>query len=240
MASEPARAPAPMDAAGERLVTEHLQLARALARRYQGRGEPLDDLEQVAMVGLINAARRFDPTRETSFASFARPTILGELRRHFRDRTWSVRMPRALQESSREISRAVDVLRGNLGRSPSVAELAEYTRRTDDEVLDALVAGSAYRADSLSATPGEGDKPLEAALGDVDSGFARAEDRATVSGSLGVLPARERAILDLRFREGLTQSEIADRLGISQMHVSRLIRRSLRVLREEIDTEPNP
>lgn len=227
----PARAPE-----RDRLITQNMGFVRALARRYADRGEPLDDLVQVGMIGLINAADRYDPDHGSDFRSFAAPTILGEIRRHFRDRTWSVKVPRRIKDDSVSVSGAVDKLSGRLGHSPTVTEIAEATGLTADRVLDALAARTAYAPESLSRAPflreSEGDRDVAIS----DDGFGQAEDRIVLADILGVLPARERVILHLRFQEGLLQSQIAERLGISQMHVSRLISRALETLRAEIET----
>jgi RNA polymerase sigma-B factor len=223
----------------ERLIVEHLPLVRGLARRYADRGEPLDDLIQVGTIGLIKAIDRFDPARGFRLASFATPTILGEIRRHFRDRSWAVRVPRGVQEARAEIARAVDDLAARRGRSPSVREIAETTNLTIDEVLDALAAGSAQRPAPLAAPGGEGEEEPGVTVGVEEPGFAAAEARATLDDGLAELPPRERAILHLRFHEGLTQSQIANRIGISQMHVSRLIRRSIEQLRQRT-ADPRP
>jgi RNA polymerase sigma-B factor len=215
----------------ETLIVEHLGLARALARRYANRGEPLEDLEQVAVVGLINAADRYDTSRGTDFRSFAAPTILGELRRHFRDRAWAVRVPRGLKDDYARVSAAVEVLTGRLGRTPAVAEIAAETGLGAEQVLDAIAAHSAYRPQSLSHVPWSEDEGGPAEVATEETGYAAAEGRSVLARGLRQLPARERVILHLRFEEGLIQSEIARRLGISQMHVSRLISRALDTLR---------
>ena len=218
----------------ERLILAHLPLVRSLARRYANRGEPLDDLVQVGTVGLIKAIDRFDPERGSELAAFAAPTILGEIRRHFRDRAWSVHVPRRLKEGHAAVTRAVEDLTGRLGRSPSVAEIAAETGLDQEEVLDATAAGEAFRPLSLSAPrPGGDDASDLLDPGAPDEGYEVADGRAVLSRGMRMLPARERVILHLRFAEGLTQSEIAARVGISQMHVSRLIRRALERLRQE-------
>jgi RNA polymerase sigma-B factor len=225
----------PLSAADrERLIMEHLPLVRGLARRYADRGEPLDDLVQVGTIGLIKAIDRFDPGRGYKLASFATPTILGEIRRHFRDRSWTVRVPRGIQEARARIAQAVDDLSATEGRSPSVREIAEAADLSVDDVLDALAAGSAQRPAPL-ASPGRDEDDEGIAVGLDDPGFEQAEARATLDAGLADLPARERVILHLRFEEGLTQSQIAERVGVSQMHVSRLIRRALESLRESAD-----
>jgi RNA polymerase sigma-B factor len=225
-------------AAREQLVTRFLPLARQLARRYQRGGEQLDDLIQVASLGLLKAIDRFDPARETAFSSFAVPTILGELKRHFRDKGWSVRVPRDLQELAVKVDRVGDEMSRELGRAPTPAELAERTGTTLEQVLEAREASAAYRAVSLdrprSEDEEEGDSFADA-FGAVDPGFGLAEDSATVERLMRVLNEREREVLRLRFAEDLTQSEIGQRVGVSQMHVSRLIRQSIARLRDEAD-----
>jgi RNA polymerase sigma-B factor len=221
----------------EALIIAHLPLVRSLARRYANRGESLDDLVQVGTVGLIKAVDRFDPSLGRELASFAAPTILGEIRRHFRDRAWSVRPPRSLQDAHADVSTAVERLSVELGHTPSVAEIAEETGLDAESVLDAILVGSAYRPLSLSRPPAGSDEDDPIELGVDDEGFAAAEQRATLGDGLQQLPIRERLILQLRFGEGLSQSQIAGRVGISQMHVSRLIRRALDVLRDRIGAE---
>ena len=222
----------------ERLIMEHLPLVRGLARRYAERGEPLDDLVQVGTIGLIKAIDRFDPGRGFKLASFATPTILGEIRRHFRDRSWTVRVPRGIQEARARIAHAVDDLSASEGRSPSVREIADAADLTVEEVLDALAAGSAQRPAPLASPGGEGDDDEGISVGVEEAGYERAEARATLDAGLSELPARERVILHLRFEEGMTQSQIAARVGVSQMHVSRLIRRALDALRESAGDPP--
>jgi RNA polymerase sigma-B factor len=212
----------------DELVGAHLPLAEHLARRFNHRGEPLDDLIQVACVGLLKAVERFDPERGLEFSTFAIPTIVGELKRHFRDKGWAVRVPRQVQE----LYLLVTSLTNELGRSPTILEVAERGRVTEEEVLEAMEAGRAYRSASLDMQLGSDDGPgLSARLGGEDPGLADVEHRLTIAPLLEALPERERFILRLRFFEGMTQSEIARELGISQMHVSRLIARSLRQLR---------
>jgi RNA polymerase sigma-B factor len=225
-------------AAREQLVTRFLPLARQLARRYQRGGEQLDDLIQVASLGLLKAIDRFDPARETAFSSFAVPTILGELKRHFRDKGWSVRVPRDLQELAVKVDRVGDEMSRELGRAPTPAELAERTGTTLEQVLEAREASAAYRAVSLDRPRSEDDEEGDSfadAFGVVDPGFGLAEDAATVERLMRVLSDREREVLRLRFEEDLTQSEIGQRVGVSQMHVSRLIRQSIARLRDEAD-----
>jgi RNA polymerase sigma-B factor len=215
------------------LVERTLPLARTLARRYANKGESLDDLEQVAALGLVKAIERFDLDREVRFTTFAVPTIAGEIKRHFRDRGWMIRVPREVQELSARLSVARDRLTRELGRSPTVAELANAAHAGVEQVLEALGAADAYRALSLDEPLGDGLEALDAIGGD-DAGFERVEQRYLLRSGLTHLPPREREILHLRFYEGLTQREIADRVGVSQMHVSRLIRRSIESLRKRL------
>ena len=218
----------------ERLILDHMPLVKALARRYANRGEPLDDLVQVGTIGLIKAIDRFDPTRGSSLASFAAPTILGEIRRHFRDRTWMVHVPRGVQDAHGVVNRTIDFLTSEFSRSPSVREVAEESGLTEEEVLDAMAAAVAYQPLSLSrpSGPDEDDDPIDVAV--EDEGFEWAEGRAAIGNRLAELPERERTIIVLRFKEGLTQSQIAQRVGISQMHVSRLLAKALEALRTSV------
>jgi RNA polymerase sigma-B factor len=211
-----------------------LPLARSLARRYAGKGEPLDDLEQVASLGLLKAIDRFDVSRNVRFSTFAVPTIAGELKRHFRDRGWMLRVPREVQELSARVSRSREALARELGRSPTVEEVARAIDSSVEQVLDALCAADAYRIRSLDEPLVEGAGPLDAIGGD-DDGFERAEHRVLLRCGLDELGAREREILRLRFCEGLTQREIARAVGVSQMHVSRLIQRSIARMRDSIE-----
>ncbi|HEX9530176.1 MAG TPA: RNA polymerase sigma factor SigF [Acidimicrobiales bacterium] len=217
----------------DRLVEAHLGLAEYLARRFSNRGEPLDDLIQVAAVGLLKAVDRFDPDRGVEFSTYATHTVVGELKRHFRDKGWAVRAPRRMQELYLRLGKVVANLSQELGRSPTIPELAAEAQVSAEEVLEAMEAGQAYRFASLDApSPGDdnGDS-LGTHLGGDDPSMADAEQRATLSPLVSHLQPRERMIIHLRFFEGLTQSEIAARLGISQMHVSRLLARSLSQLR---------
>jgi RNA polymerase sigma-B factor len=220
--------------AREELVERMLPLARSLARRYVNKGEPLDDLEQVASVGLLKAIDRFDLHREVKFATFAVPTIAGEIKRHFRDRGWMLRVPREIQELSARIGRTREAFTRVEGRSPTVEELAAAAHATVEAVMEALAAADAYRMMSLDEPLADGVGPLES-LGGPDEGFERTEQRLMLRRGFDELAPREREILRLRFFEGLTQREIADAVGISQMHVSRLIRRSVDSLRVTID-----
>jgi RNA polymerase sigma-B factor len=221
--------------AREEVVLRFLPLARQLARRYAGAGEPLDDLVQVASLGLVKAVDRFDPDRAVAFSSFAVPTILGELKRHFRDKGWSVRVPRDLQELARRLDPTQEELGRDLGRAPTPSEVAERLGVSEEEVLEAREAAHAYRAVSLDrprTDDDEGGPAVADAMGGEDPGFRRAEDSATVDQLLRVLAPREREVLRLRFAEDLTQQEIGDRIGVSQMHVSRLIRQAITRLGE--------
>ena len=223
----------PNQALRSELINEFTGLAAYFARRYDRRGVPREDLHQVAMLGLLNAVDRFDPEMETRFVSFAGRTIDGEIKRFFRDRTWSVRMPRRLQELHLRVRRASEELSHTLGRPPTVSELAEHIGVAIDEVLSALDAGNAYRADSLDRpAPGEEDRRSDLAALDGDAGFVAIEQRSLVQDLLGSLPERERRILELRFFQEMSQTEIATEMGISQMHVSRLLRRTVEQLRD--------
>jgi RNA polymerase sigma-B factor len=211
------------------LIERSLPLARSVALRYHRSHEPFEDLLQVAALGLIKAVDRYDPARGVAFSSYAVPTILGELRRHFRDRTWAVRVPRDLQELSLRIDAAVGELRETLQRQPSVAEVGAAVGIGEESVLEALQARGAHHALSFDAPCGSGEPPplLAEVIGADDGGFDRAETRATMTALLVILTARERDVLRLRFEDDLTQAEIGAAMGISQMQVSRLMRRSL-------------
>ena len=227
--------------AREQLIEQYMSLVRSLARRYSYRGEQLEDLVQIGAIGLIKAIDRFDVNRGVELTTYATPNIIGEIKRHFRDRGWSVRVPRGLQELNIQLSRLIEQLTVQHGRSPTIPELAKAAGVTDEEVLEALESGRAYSSLSLSAGSGGHDDdgeldPLES-LGTVEHQYEVSEDRAVLAPGFRVLDERERAILHLRFFEGLTQSQIAQQVGISQMHVSRLIRRSLERIRQEIAAE---
>jgi RNA polymerase sigma-B factor len=219
----------------DQAIAAWLPLARHLAARYAGRGEPTDDLIQTATVGLIKAVDRYDPSRGVDFAGFAIPTVLGEVKRHFRDRTWSIRVPRRLQELRMAITEASNTLTNNLGRSPTVADIAAHLKVTEEEVLEGLEGARAYSATSLSTPVGpDGGLELGDTLGGEDHEMQLAEMRIALGPAMAALGERERRILALRFYGNLTQAEIADQLGISQMHVSRLIARSLARLRSHL------
>lgn len=223
----------------ERVIEAWLPLAQHLARRYNGRGEPADDLVQVAAVGMIKAVDRYDASRGVEFTAFAIPTIAGEIKRHFRDRTWAIRVPRVYQERRAELNRLVADLSQDLGRAPTVAELAVKMNITEEDVLLTLDASAAYSALSLDAPLGADDDA--AALGDVipdeDDALGVLVDREAVKPLIDKLPTREKNILLLRFFGNLTQAEIAAEFGISQMHVSRILRKVLDQLREELVAE---
>jgi RNA polymerase sigma-B factor len=230
--------------ARQELIERHLGFVRRLAQRYAHRGETIDDLTQVGCVGLIKAVDRYDGKHKVTLATYAAPNILGEIKRHFRDKGWSVRVPRDVQELNVRLGRVVDELTSRLGRSPSVEELAEATDSSPEQVVEALESSRAYSTVSLSERSDdpddEGGHPLEA-LGDEDAGYQLVEQRELLRQGFETLAERERAILHMRFFLGLTQSEIADRVGISQMHVSRLIRQSVDQVRDELGSpEPDP
>ena len=216
----------------DRAIEAWLPLARHLAHRYSGRGEPTDDLVQTATVGLIKAVDKFDPERGVDFAGYAIPTIIGEIKRHFRDRTWSVRVPRRLQELRLAITEANATLTHTLGRSPTVPDIATHLGVTEEEVLEGLEGARAYNATSLS-TPisADGSTELGETLGGEDAEFELAELRVALGPALATLDEREQKILTLRFYGNLTQSQIAEHIGISQMHVSRLLAKALAKLR---------
>src|SRR5688500_7770615 len=224
-------------AAREQLIERYMSLVRSLARRYANRGEQLDDLVQIGAIGLIKAIDRFELDRGVELTTYATPNIIGEIKRHFRDKGWAVRVPRGLQELSVQLSRLVEQLTVQLGRSPTIAEIAEAAEVEEEAVLEALESGRAYTSVSLSPAGGPDDEdeldPLES-IGSEEHQYEISEDRAVLAPGFQVLDQRERIILHLRFFEGLTQSQIAQQIGISQMHVSRLIRRSLEKIRQEI------
>src|SRR5580704_2254799 len=215
------------------LVEAHVGLAEHLARRFVYRGEAYDDLVQVGSIALIKAVDRFDPDREVEFTTFATKTILGELKRHFRDKGWAIRAPRRLQELYLNLNQSVALLSQTLGRSPTIAELAADTGTTEEQVLEAMEAGQSYRSTSLDNT-GPDDEGLGSRLGVDAEGMGVAEWRTILEPHVQALPEREQTILRLRFVDCLTQSEIATRIGLSQMHVSRLLVHSLKTLRARI------
>jgi RNA polymerase sigma-B factor len=221
----------------EELVRRNLPFAKRLALRYRGASESFDDLLQVANLGLINAIDRFDPEREIPFTAFASPTILGELKRHFRDRVWTVRVPRGLHDLMAEVDKAITELTKELQRSPSVAEIAERLEVDQTDVLEVLEANHNRRPLSLDRPAGneDGDEaPPAEWVGSEDEGFELVEGRIALDAALPYLDERERLVLKLRFAEDMTQSQIAERIGHSQMHVSRILRRALARIREQI------
>jgi RNA polymerase sigma-B factor len=223
--------------AREQLIEQYMSLVRSLARRYNYRGEQLDDLVQIGSIGLIKAIDRFDLDRGVELTTYATPNIIGEIKRHFRDRGWAVRVPRGLQELHEQLSKIVEQLTVQLSRSPTIPELAKAAGVEEEAVLEALESGRAYSSLSLSTGGGTADgeelDPLES-RGQIEHQYEVSEDRAVLAPGFKVLDVRERTILHLRFFEGLTQSQIAQQVGISQMHVSRLIRRALEKIRDEI------
>jgi RNA polymerase sigma-B factor len=216
------------------LIERFLPLARSLARRYERSGEPLEDLVQVASLALVKAIDGYDGTRGVPFSSYAVPTIVGELKRHFRDRTWAVRPPRHLQELTLRLDRAAESLSAQLDRTPTVAELAAAVAATDEDVLEALRARGAHRGLSLHAPTGgqENQTVLQDTLGASDDGYAHAEARVLLDALLAGLPARSREVLRLRFEQDLTQVEIGELLGVSQMQISRIIRQAIDQVRQ--------
>jgi RNA polymerase sigma-B factor len=225
--------------ARDRLVEEMLPLVRSLASKYAGRGEQVEDLVQVGAIGLIKAIDRFDLDRGVELTTYAVPTIVGEIRRHFRDKAWALHVPRRLKELNLKLSRLLDQLTADLGRSPTITELAVAAGVEEEEVIDALESSQAYTARSLSTpTDDEGAADLLDTLGDDERGYGEVDDSSLVGFGLGALDERQRRIVELRFFEGLTQSQIAAEIGISQMHVSRLLRRALETMRGRIDASP--
>ncbi len=221
----------------DKIVERCLPLADHIARRFEGRGEPRDDLVQVARVGLVNAVVRFDVEAGSDFVSFAVPTIMGEVRRHFRDNSWSVKVPRRLKELHLRLGAATADLSQKLGRAPTATELAAELGMDRDEVVEGLVAGSSYNTLSIDSGGGSDEDEARAiadTLGDVDTGLDRIEDQESLRPLLEALPERERTVLVLRFFESMTQTQIAERVGISQMHVSRLLAKSLARLRDQL------
>jgi RNA polymerase sigma-B factor len=228
------------ESARDELVTMYLNLVKYLASRFRNRGEPVDDLVQVGTIGLIKAIDRFDIDRQVEFTTYATPTIVGELKRYFRDKGWAIKVPRRLQELSFKVNQAVDALTQRLQRSPTIAEIGEYLGVTSEEVLEAMETSEAYNFVSLEtdrSNDGSDSFSILEYVGKDDALMAVVEDRATLSAAVSKLSPQEQRVLYLRFFEGLTQTEIANQLDISQMQVSRLLRRTLRVLRENIVRE---
>ncbi len=229
----PARPPTRDASERDELVRQHLRLAEHLARRFANRGVPLDDLVQVASLALVNAVDRYDPARGTTFSTFATPTIVGEIKRHFRDRSWDLRVPRRVKELHLRLNEVVGRLNQQLGRSPTIAELAHATQASEEEVLEAIEAGHAFQAQTIHPIDADREVLVIGALAQHDAALHAADDRLLVAELLASLPPREQLIVRLRFFEGMTQDDIAARLGISQMHVSRLLARTLEFLRAQ-------
>ncbi|MDY2778086.1 MAG: SigB/SigF/SigG family RNA polymerase sigma factor [Collinsella sp.] len=226
--------------AREKLVMSHLNLVRFLANKFKNRGEPLDDLVQVGYLGLLKAIDRFDPSRGLEFTTYATPTILGEIKRHFRDKGWSVRVPRRLQELSAKVNSAVDTLTTELQRSPKIDEIAAYLDASVDEVLEAMESSSAYSSVPLEGTGFSENEDAPSVIeryATEDSELNFTDDRLVIEEALKGFSPREREVIDLRFLQGMTQIEIAEKLGISQVQVSRLLRRTLKKIQDKIDPE---
>jgi RNA polymerase sigma-B factor len=221
----------------ERLVDQYIGLVEFLARRFKNRGELLEDLVQVGTIGLLKAIDRFDLDREVEFSTYATPTIIGEIKRHFRDKGWAVRVPRRLQELHLELTKVISHLGQELGRSPTVTEIAEAAGISEETVLEGMEIAQAYNFTSLDAPLDANDSDSSSfadQIGIEDDQLENLESRAALAPEMAKLPERERRILYLRFYKAMTQSEIADKLGISQMHVSRLLNRTLVRLREAL------
>ena len=226
--------------AREKLVMSHMNLVRFLANKFKNRGEPLDDLIQGGYLGLLKAIDRFDPSRGLEFTTYATPTIMGEIKRHFRDKGWSVRVPRRLQELSAKVNQATDVLTTELQRSPKIEEIAEYLDASVDEVLEAMESSSAYSSVPLEGTGNNDNDDAPSVLdryATEDSALNFTDDRLIIEEALKGFSPREREVIDLRFLQGMTQIEIAEQLGISQVQVSRLLRRTLKKIQDKIDPE---
>lgn len=226
--------------AREKLVMSHMNLVRFLANKFKNRGEPLDDLIQVGYLGLLKAIDRFDPSRGLEFTTYATPTIMGEIKRHFRDKGWSVRVPRRLQELSAKVNQATDVLTTELQRSPKIEEIAEYLDASVDEVLEAMESSSVYSSVPLEGTGNNDNDDAPSVLdryATEDSALNFTDDRLIIEEALKGFSPREREVIDLRFLQGMTQIEIAEQLGISQVQVSRLLRRTLKKIQDKIDPE---
>lgn len=216
------------------LVELHAGLAYSIAHRFSRRGQPDDDLQQVAMLGLLKSIDRFDPSRPVEFSTFATPTIRGEIRRHFRDTAWAVHVPRGLRELAVHLPQAVEDLTTELERSPRPSEIAARLGVETERVVEAMEAADAYSAVTLDTPSGDG-RPLAETLGSADSALARIDERQALRPLIQALPERERSILMMRFFEEMSQSQIAARVGISQMHVSRLLSRTLRDLHDQLE-----
>lgn len=224
----------------EDLIRNHMPLARHIAQRFRHRGLAIEDLQQVALLGLVNAIDRYQPDRGTGFIAYAVPTIMGELRRHFRDTSWAMHVPRRLQELHLQIGKAIDKLSQRTGHAPTPSELAEHLGLPVSEIHRGLQATNAYRTKPLtttSNTDASGKRPVAETVGEIDDNIEHIEFRETLQPLVAALPERERRILLLRFYGNLTQTEIARRMGLSQMHISRLLAATLQRLRERMDTE---
>ncbi|SES89450.1 RNA polymerase, sigma 37 subunit, RpsB/SigB [Olsenella sp. KH3B4] len=224
----------------DQLIVSHLNLVRFLASKFKNRGEPLDDLIQVGTIGLIKAIDRFDPSRGLEFTTYATPTILGEIKRHFRDKGWSVRVPRRLQELSAKVNQANDELTNELSRSPSVEEIAKRVGASVDDVLEAMESSSAYSSVPLEGGGSSDDDDAPSVIDHYateDEDLAASDDRIVLEDAIRGFSPREKDVIRMRFFEGMTQVEIAQRLGISQVQVSRLLRRTLRRVQDKIDPE---
>ena len=226
--------------AREQLIVSHVNLVRYIAAKFKNRGEPLDDLIQVGTIGLIKAIDRFDPSRGLEFTTYATPTIMGEIKRHFRDKGWTIRVPRRLQELSAKVNSATDELTAQLQRSPSIEEVADYLGTTADEVLEAMESSSAYSSVPLE---GQGNNEEDDApsvidrYASVDGDLEASDDRMVLEEVIGEFPEADQQAIRMRFIDGMTQVEIAKRLGISQVQVSRMLRRALRRIQDKIDPE---
>jgi RNA polymerase sigma-B factor len=224
----------------DQLIVSHLNLVRFLASKFKNRGEPLDDLIQVGTIGLIKAIDRFDPSRGLEFTTYGTPTILGEIKRHFRDKGWSVRVPRRLQELSAKVNQANDELTNELSRSPSVEEIAKRVGASVDDVLEAMESSSAYSSVPLEGGGSSDDDDAPSVIDHYateDEDLAASDDRIVLEDAIRDFSPREKDVIRMRFFEGMTQVEIAERLGISQVQVSRLLRRTLRRVQDKIDPE---
>ncbi len=229
----------PVDVARQReaIFNRCLGLADRIARHYGGRGEDIEDLTQVARLGLVKAVNKFDPSKGSHFVAFAVPTMMGEVRRHFRDHGWSMHVPRRLKDRHGHITRATMELTQTLGRAPTAGQLADVLGISREDIVDSMLAAEAYRVHSIDAPVSSGDsapRMVSDTVGDVDFEFDRITDQETVRPMLAALPERERTVLYLRFFESMTQSQIAERIGVSQMHVSRILEKTLRELREQL------
>jgi RNA polymerase sigma-B factor len=221
----------------EAIFNRCLPLADRIARHYGGRGEDIEDLTQVARLGLVKAVNRFDPSKGSHFVAFAVPTMMGEVRRHFRDHGWSMHVPRRLKDRHGHITRATTELTQTLGRAPNAGQLADALDMSREDIVDSMLAAEAYRVHSIDAPVSSGDsapRMVSDTVGEVDFGFDRITDQETVRPLLAALPERERTVLYLRFFESMTQSQIAEHIGVSQMHVSRILEKTLRELRDQL------